>query len=117
MTEPYNPIVRTFGQYRSVLVDRLGMPRSDIRPGTPLATLLPVPKRRDVWRDLQRHGLRLPDLTLSERDRRRMVLRVLRAAVSSAVSLQSGPHCSWPSPWGWACIGRVAAGPCISPSA
>ena len=45
--------------------------------------------RREVWEQLRRQGLRLPALELSERDRGRNLLHVLRAAVSSAFYLQS----------------------------
>lgn len=83
--EPYNPIVRTFGQVRAALVGKAGLARHEIRPGTPLATALPVPIRREVWRSLQAGGLRLPGLELSERDRGRTLWSVLQAAPALAI--------------------------------
>jgi hypothetical protein len=88
MPEAYNPIVRTFCQFRAGLLSCVDVSRHEVRPGTPLETLLPVTRRREVWRQLRRQGLRLPALELSERDRGRNLLRVLRAAVSTAFYLQ-----------------------------
>ena len=85
MPESYNPIVRTFGQLRAGLLNSIEIDRHDIRPGTPLEALLPAPRRRQVWRHLQRQGLRLPGLERSERDSRRDALRLLRAVVSSTL--------------------------------
>jgi hypothetical protein len=87
MPEVYNPIVRTFCQFRAVLLNSLDLSRQEVRPNTPLETLLPMSCRREVWTQLQRQGLRLPALELSEWDHRRNLLRALRAAVSSAVYL------------------------------
>ena len=88
MTESYNPIVRTFCQLRAGLLDCLEVDRREIRPGTPLASLVPEPSRRDVWRHLQRQGLRPPPLEFSERDRGRITWSALRAAVSLAIGLR-----------------------------
>ena len=62
MPEAYSPIVRTFCQFRSSLTNILGVARHDVRPATPLDELLPIEKRREAWMQLQRQGLRLPDL-------------------------------------------------------
>jgi hypothetical protein len=88
MTESYNPIVRTFCQLRAGLLDCLEVDRREIRPGTPLASLVPEPSRRDVWRHLRRQGLWPPPLEFSERDQGRIPLSALRAAVSLAIGLR-----------------------------
>ena len=49
----------------------------------------PLPVRREAWEQLQRQGLRLPDLVLSERDHKRNLWIVLKATLSSALHLQS----------------------------
>ena len=93
MPEAYNPIVRTFCQFRAGLTTSLGVARHDVRPGTPLDALLPIGRRREVWRQLRRQGLRLPSLELSERDRLCnlwVVLAVSVAAGSSAFYSQNG---------------------------
>jgi hypothetical protein len=88
MPEGYNPIVRTFCQFRAALLNNVDINRHEVRPGTPLETLLPMRGRREVWEHLQRQGLRLPPLELSERDRGRILLHALRMAASSALYLQ-----------------------------
>ena len=93
MPEAYNPIVRTFCQFRAGLTTSLGVARHDVRPGTPLDALLPIGRRREIWRQLRRQGLRLPALELSERDRLCnlwVVLAVSVAAGSSAFYSQNG---------------------------
>jgi hypothetical protein len=89
MSDAYNPIVRTFCRLRAGLIDGLGVARHEVRPGTPLEDILPVERRREVWGRLQRQGLRLPALELSERDFRLGFWTVLRATVSAAVYLRS----------------------------
>lgn len=89
MTEAYSPIVRTFCQFRAALRDNVDVGRHEVRPGTPLDTLLPVSGRREVWERLRLSGLRLPGLELSERDHRRNLLRVLEATASAALHMQS----------------------------
>jgi hypothetical protein len=104
MTESYNPIVRTFCQLRAGLLSHLDLARHEIRPGTPLESLLPEPRRREIWRELRRQGLRLPPLVRSERDIRRNGLvfggLMLKAAVAWAVGLQMG----------WALLAALAPG-------
>lgn len=85
MPEAYNPIIRTFCQVRSGLVDILGVDRRDVRPGTPLEVLIPVEGRGEVWKRLQRRGLRLPGLEPSLRHERRDALAVLMATVASVL--------------------------------
>jgi hypothetical protein len=89
MPEPYNPIVRTFGQLRAALVNTGEITRGEVRPGTPLESLVPVWRRRRVWRELRAKGLRPPPLELSGPEQWRQVLWVLRTALSAAVSLRS----------------------------
>ncbi len=65
MPEAYSPIVRTFCQLRAGLMSRIEIDRHEIRPETPLESLLPESRRREVWLHLQQRGLRLPALGLS----------------------------------------------------
>jgi len=102
MPEAYNPIVRTFCQFRAGLVDHFGIAREEIRPGTPLAAILPVAGRRDVWQQLRRRGLRLPDLELSGRDFWRSFLLVVKGIVSSAVHLGTWYTVALAVPFTWA---------------
>jgi hypothetical protein len=88
MPEAYSPIVRTFCQLRAGLMSRIEVARHEIRPETPLESLVPESMRREVWQDLQQRGLRMPALEWSERDQRRNLLAALRSAASAAVSLQ-----------------------------
>lgn len=85
MPEPYSPIVRTFGQVRSVLLSQTDLARQDVRPGTALETILPSSIRPEVWRELRACGLRVPDLELSKRDRERTFWSGLLLTVSLAV--------------------------------
>jgi hypothetical protein len=62
MPLPYNPIVRTFGQLRTVLVNVLGVDRRLICPAVPLGTLIPVDRRREVLDRLREAGLPPPEL-------------------------------------------------------
>jgi hypothetical protein len=64
MAQGYNPIVRTFGQFRAALTRTTGIARQEVRPGTPLENLLPVRRRREIWRGLRRAGVRVPALEL-----------------------------------------------------
>jgi hypothetical protein len=88
MPESYNPIIRTFCQFRAGLRNCIDIDRHEVRPGTPLEAILPEQSRQEVWQELRRRGLRLPDLERSERDGWRIVFRALRAAVSSALFLR-----------------------------
>jgi hypothetical protein len=89
MAEAYNPIMRTFCEFRAGVLSYIDIDRHDIRPETPLESLLPAPSRRAVWEHLRRQGLRVPSLEFSERDMRRMAWTVLRGTVSAAISLRS----------------------------
>jgi hypothetical protein len=89
MTEAYNPIMRTFCQFRAGLLDCVDVDRREIRPSTPLESLLPEPSRRAVWRSLRLRGLWPPSLEFSRRDHRRMTWGVLRVAVSLAITLRN----------------------------
>jgi len=71
MSHAYNPIVRTFCQFRAGLQSELDVARHEVRPATPLASILPLEVRAEVWQRLRRQGLRLPALELSGRDRSR----------------------------------------------
>jgi hypothetical protein len=67
MPEAYNPIVRTFGQFRAGLLNRLDIARHEVRPETPLETLLPVGGWREVWNQLRRQDYGcLPSCSRSE---------------------------------------------------
>jgi hypothetical protein len=63
----YNPIVRVFGQLRAALAEATGVPSRAIRPWTELEWVLPLNRRRELWRAMQRQGLRLPALELPHR--------------------------------------------------
>jgi len=51
-----------FYRLRGELIDVLGVERRDVRPSTRLEDLIPVGKRRAVWKHLRRRGLGLPKL-------------------------------------------------------
>jgi hypothetical protein len=62
----YNPIVRTFGLCRRVLMEATGLPRQCFRPDTRLDDLLPAHLAGEVFAALRRAGLRPPAvMTLS----------------------------------------------------
>jgi hypothetical protein len=90
MTESYNPIVRTFGQLRAVLVRTLGLERRYVCPEMPLELLIPVQRRREIWEQLRRTGLRVPGLELSTHDRTVGTLLTLKTAVSVTLAMQQG---------------------------
>jgi len=89
MAEAYNPIMRTFCQFRAGVLNCIDLDRHAIRPDTPLESILPEPSRRAIWKHLRRQGLRLPPLEFSERDKGRMAWRVLMWTVSAVVHLRS----------------------------
>lgn len=88
MPPTYNPIVRTFGRFRTGLMSCLDLDRHAVRPETPLEAIIPAQQRREVWRQLRRQGLDVPALELSARERRRNALHVVNTAVSFALGLQ-----------------------------
>lgn len=88
MTQNYNPIVRTFGQVRAALVKAVGVPRSAVRPGTELETLLPVDGRRALWNRARQQEPQLPALQLSPEEATWGCLGVLVAAAALAVALR-----------------------------
>ena len=67
MTTAYNPIVRVFGQLRAAIAGAAGVPSRAIRPWTHLEWVLPVDRRRELWRAMRQSGLRLPPLELPPR--------------------------------------------------
>lgn len=89
MAEAYNPIMRTFCQFRASVLSYLDIDRHGIRPGTSLEAILPLPIRRAVWAELRRQGLRVPPLEFSPKDMRRMAWAVLKWTVSAVVHLRS----------------------------
>jgi hypothetical protein len=89
--QKYNPIVRTFGHFRAELVSSLDLARHEVRPAAQLETLIPIQKRREVWRRLRRQGLRVPTLELTPRVRALNTLGVLKTAFSFALGLQKWP--------------------------
>jgi len=62
MTLAYNPIVRTFCRVRSVLVTTLGVERRQVRPATPLESLIPAERLREVLTRLREAELPARDL-------------------------------------------------------
>ena len=71
MSETYNPIVRTFCQFRALILNSLDIDRREIGPDTRLESFLPIERRRRVWKELQRLGLHAPALEFSKRDQAR----------------------------------------------
>jgi hypothetical protein len=63
----YNPIVRVFGQLRAALAEATDIPSRAIRPWTRLEWVLPLERRRELWRAMRQSGLRLPALELPPR--------------------------------------------------
>jgi hypothetical protein len=80
----------TFCRLRSVLENTLGIAAHDVHPGMPLAELVPLDKRRVVWRELRREGLALPPLVLTARHRHAGLAHVLHAVASASAWFQSG---------------------------
>jgi hypothetical protein len=75
-----------FYRLRRAFCDLFGTPRAVIRPGTPIAVLLPWRSRRARWHRLQRHlDLTLPKLTYPLW----LVGVSLVAAVSSCIGLET----------------------------
>jgi hypothetical protein len=89
MPEAYSPIVRSFCRFRAAVRNHVDIARHDVRPETALETLLPFEARREIWQELGQQGLELPPLEFSERDSWRILLRVVKVAVSSAFYLKS----------------------------
>src|SRR4051812_31630238 len=88
MSHKYNPVVRTFGQVRAALVSSLGLARHEVRPETPLDEVIPVSKRREVWRCLRRQGLRVPGLELPAWEVRLQAFAVAKLAATFALFLR-----------------------------
>jgi hypothetical protein len=86
----YNPFVRTFARFRAVLVRTLDVPRHAVRPWMDLETLIPVPVRREVWRCLQREGLRVPALEFAPLESRLRAAAMLKTIASFLL---------WPQQW------------------
>jgi hypothetical protein len=90
MAQVYNPIVRTFRQFRAALSRATGIARHQIRPATPLEDLLPVRRRREIWRGLRREGVRVPALELPQ---------VAGAIVGWSVPLGAAALALWSGEW------------------
>jgi len=86
MAQEYNPIVRTFGRFRAALV-RVGVPRRNVRPEARLEELIPVPARRQVWRQLWQEGIPVPPLQLSPAAQWLGLIGVAAGAVLLALGL------------------------------
>ena len=89
MPATYNPVVRTFCRLRAALLKSAAVDRRDVRPDSPLDVILPASCRRQVWSELRQAGLDIPSLELTEREYRRGLFEVLRAAISTALNLRS----------------------------
>lgn len=63
----YNPIVRTFNRLRAALTAATGVDRREVRPDTPLESLLPREYRRELWPFLRESGLPVGPLVPSGR--------------------------------------------------
>jgi hypothetical protein len=66
----------------------LDLDRHEVRPETPLETLIPRHRRREVWRQLRRQGVPVPGLELSDLERNLRALGVLKTAAAIALWLQ-----------------------------
>jgi hypothetical protein len=84
----YNPIVRNFGRLRAALVSALDLDRHEVRPSTPLAALLPVERRRELWRQMRLQGVPLPGLRLTRPACRWYTLAVVTTVLAFALWLQ-----------------------------
>src|SRR5262245_4949215 len=62
MALSYNPIVRTFGQVRAVLVGVLGVDRRVVCPATPLDALIPAERHREFLDGLREVGFEVWEL-------------------------------------------------------
>lgn len=82
MLQQYNPVVRTFGRLRAVLVRDLDLARHEVRPWTGLGDLVPADRRREVWGELRREGFRVPPLLFIPQNSARRFYKVMRRALS-----------------------------------
>lgn len=89
MRTTYIPIVRTFCRLRADLVAALGVARHAVRPDTHLIDLLPIERRRDVWRRLRQEGLALPPLDHSPADLLTAAATACKTAAGLALALES----------------------------
>ena len=89
MTTSYCPSSRTFYRLRSVLMRELGLHRHALRPSQRLADVVPERRRREVWRQLRREGLRLPALRLSRHLFWTSLAHVLHLAMEIGVRFQN----------------------------
>jgi hypothetical protein len=89
MSAAYNPIVRTFCQFRAEVLENTDVARHEVRPGVSLEALLPVAQRRHLWQRLRERGLKVHALQLSDRDHRRYALAVLMRTASLAFCVRS----------------------------
>jgi hypothetical protein len=101
MEQKYNPIVRTFNGIRAVLMDALDLPRHAICPEAPLEHLIPVRRRREVWRLLQEQGFLVPELGLTPPALRLGILGVVGGTVAGILFFQSwlGLFLAYPLFW------------------
>jgi len=89
MTEPYSPIVRTFGQLRQAVLKTGIVDRNEIRPDCLLDDVIPPCIRRVVWKDLKAHGLRPPALELEPQDQAMLLVVLIPTTLTAALLLQS----------------------------
>jgi hypothetical protein len=87
MEQVYNPVVRTFNRLRAVLVNELALSRHQVHPNADLAALIPAPRRRQIWWQLRRQGLRVLPLTLVPRGGLLCFLATLTATAVFSVGL------------------------------
>src|SRR5262245_58202281 len=86
--QSYNPIVRTFNQFRTALLASGSLERQDIRPGTPLEHVLPEESRRELWGRLVEQGFSLPPLGLPSREFLKNMSWVVRVTLSIAIAVE-----------------------------
>jgi hypothetical protein len=100
MPQEYNPIIRTYCRLRSEFVNTLGVSRRQVRPKTPLATLIPIENRRILWRRLRHKGFKVPPLEISPFVTLLSVLFVLAISAAFISWLQSWTEISFAVPIG-----------------
>jgi hypothetical protein len=87
MPPSYNPIVRTYGEFRAVLLSSLDLDRRDIHPSADLRDLIPPSRRREIWGRLRRQGFQLPPLHLPPRTFAHATFWVIKTAAALALWL------------------------------
>ena len=89
MAVAYYPPSPTYHGLRSVLMEELGLACHEVHPSTSLAELIPMEKRRAVWRRLNQEGLALPPLCITPSVFWQGIGHVVHAVLAAAAWLQN----------------------------